>query len=249
MSPVSSGQDDAAGPFRRDGRRARGLVPGRTLGCSRAGAPPSPRGRVAGGGPRSCGRWEGLESAAATLDGWSGGRALLVIDDLHALEGTAAEGAIGRFVDYAPAWLAVLVGTRVVPDFNLSRLRVSGELLEIGSDDLRFRAWEVEQLFREFYREPVPPAELAVLARRTEGWAAGLQLFHLATRGNRPRTGGACCRASGRAAGSCASISPAMSSLSCPTTCGGSSSTPASWVVSAGAVRPTARTAGQRARP
>ena len=80
--------------------------------------------------PGLAGDWEGLESAAATLDGWSGGRALLVIDDLHALEGTAAEGAIGRFVDYAPAWLAVLVGTRVVPDFNLSRLRVSGELLE-----------------------------------------------------------------------------------------------------------------------
>ena len=33
------------------------------------------------------------------------------------------------------------------------------------------------------YHDPVPPGDLAVLARRTEGWAAGLQLFHLATRG------------------------------------------------------------------
>ena len=66
---------------------------------------------------------------------------------------------------------------------NLPRLRVSGELLELGPDDLRFRAWEVEQLFRDVYHDPVLPGDLAVLARRTEGWAAGLQLFHLATRG------------------------------------------------------------------
>jgi DNA-binding SARP family transcriptional activator len=41
----------------------------------------------------------------------------------------------------------------------------------------------VEQLFRDVYHDPVLPVDLAVLARRTEGWAAGLQLFHLATRG------------------------------------------------------------------
>ncbi len=66
-------------------------------------------------------------------------------------------------------------------------MRVSGALLEIGSEDLRFRSWEVERLFRDFYREPLPPEELAELARRTEGWAAGLQLFHLATRGKSPQ--------------------------------------------------------------
>jgi DNA-binding SARP family transcriptional activator len=127
--------------------------------------------------------WRRVEDAAAALDAWTGGRALLIVDDLHALEGTAAEAALGRLVDYAPPWLSFLAATRVLPGFNLSRLRVSGELLEINGDDLRFRAWEVERLFRDFYADPVPPSDLAVLARRTEGWAAGLQLFHLATRG------------------------------------------------------------------
>ncbi len=107
----------------------------------------------------------------------------LVIDDGHALEGTAAETALGRFVDYAPPWLAIVIAARVPPTINLPRLRVSGELLELGQDDLRFRAWEVEELFRDVYHDPIPPADLAVLARRTEGWAAGLQLFHLATQG------------------------------------------------------------------
>jgi DNA-binding SARP family transcriptional activator len=127
--------------------------------------------------------WRTIEDAAAALEQWSGGRALLVVDDAHGLEGTAAELALGRFVQYAPPWLAIIVGSRLAPGFNLSRLRVSGELIEIGPDDLRFRAWEVERLFSDHYGDPVPPDDLAVLARRTEGWAAGLQLFHLATRG------------------------------------------------------------------
>ena len=130
------------------------------------------------------GGWATIEDAGRALV--ANGRSapvLLVIDDFYALEDTAAEAAFGRLVDWAPAWLTLVLASRVAPGLNLSRLRVSGDLLEIGTDDLRFRAWEVEQLFRDVYHDPVPPADLAVLARRTEGWAAGLQLFHLATHG------------------------------------------------------------------
>jgi DNA-binding SARP family transcriptional activator len=128
-------------------------------------------------------RWDSIEAAARALETWGGRRALLVIDDLHTLEDSPAELALERLIDYAPPNITFLIGSRALPGFNVSRLRVSGALLEIGSEDLRFRSWEVERLFRDFYREPLPPEELAELARRTEGWAAGLQLFHLATRG------------------------------------------------------------------
>ncbi|HSR24648.1 MAG TPA: AAA family ATPase, partial [Candidatus Eisenbacteria bacterium] len=131
------------------------------------------------------GGWTTVEDAARALQTWPGPRALLVVDDLHALEGTPAEAALERLIDYAPS-LHFLAASRVQPGFNLPRLRVSGGLLEIGGDDLRFRSWEVERLFRDFYQDPLPPVELATLARRTEGWAAGLQLFHLATRGKAP---------------------------------------------------------------
>jgi DNA-binding SARP family transcriptional activator len=127
--------------------------------------------------------WNSVETAARALETWSGKRALLVIDDLHTLEDSPAELALERLIDYAPSTITFLIGSRSLPGFNLSRLRVSGQLLEIGSEDLRFRSWEVERLFRDFYRSPLPPEELAELARRTEGWAAGLQLFHLATQG------------------------------------------------------------------
>src|SRR6266498_4620720 len=61
--------------------------------------------------------------------------------------------------------------------------RWPGRRALLVADDLRFRSWEVEHLFHHFYREPLPPEDVASLARRTEGWAAGLQLFHLATQG------------------------------------------------------------------
>jgi DNA-binding SARP family transcriptional activator len=131
--------------------------------------------------------WDSVETAARALESWAGRRAVLIIDDLHTLEDSPAERTLERLIDYAPPSITFLIGSRALPGFNLSRLRVSGSLLEIGSEDLRFRSWEVERLFRDFYRAPLPPEELAELARRTEGWAAGLQLFHLATRGKSPQ--------------------------------------------------------------
>jgi DNA-binding SARP family transcriptional activator len=128
------------------------------------------------------GPWTTLADAAASLENGITAPALLVIDDAHTIEGTPAETLLERFIDYAPEPLAVLIASRSQPHFNLPRLRVSGRVVELGVDDLRFRTWEVEQLFRDFYGQPLGPHELAELARRTDGWAAGLHLFHLATR-------------------------------------------------------------------
>lgn len=133
--------------------------------------------------PGLAGGWSKVDDVVASLDRWSGARALLAIDDFHSLWGTEAEAAVERLLSLLPPSVVVLAATRRAPGFNLPRLLVSGHLLELGPEDLRFRPWEVERLFRDFYGEPMLPQELAELARRTHGWAAGLQLFHLATRG------------------------------------------------------------------
>jgi len=127
--------------------------------------------------------WETVEDAASALEAWRGDRVLLVIDDLHTIEGTDAEVCLDRLLQCAPSSLVVVAATRTAPRFNVPRLRVSGDVLELGPDDLRFRSWEVERLYRDVYRQDIGPEELAELARRTDGWAAGIQLFHLATRG------------------------------------------------------------------
>ena len=104
-----------------------------------------------------------------------------MVDDVHLLEGSDAELALADLVRRLPARMRLLIASRVNLALDLSRLRVSGQLVEIGPDDLRFRAWEVEELFRDVYRDPLIPEDVATLARRTAGWAAYLQLFHLAT--------------------------------------------------------------------
>jgi DNA-binding SARP family transcriptional activator len=131
------------------------------------------------------GGWTSVEVATAALERWRGSQALLVVDDLHALHDSPAEHELERLLAYLPSGLVLLAASRATPSFNLSRMRVADELLEIGADDLRFRSWEVERLFRDVYREPLAPEDLAELTRRTDGWAAGLQLFHLATEGRR----------------------------------------------------------------
>lgn len=134
--------------------------------------------------PGLAGGWQTVEHAVADLEGLRrDDEVLLALDDLHVLAGTAAEDALERLLDLAPTWLQVAATCRQPPAWNLSRQRVSGALLEIGAEDLRFRSWEVERLFTELYGEPLPPGDIALLTRGLEGWAAGFQLFHLSTRG------------------------------------------------------------------
>ncbi len=117
--------------------------------------------------------------------------AQLIVDDLHELAGSGAEEALESFLLLRPRKIQVALGSRRPPRINTSRMIVSGELTQIDGEDLRFRSWEVEELFRAVYGAPLSPEASAALTRRTGGWAAGLQLFHLATaqlsRGDRER--------------------------------------------------------------
>ena len=112
--------------------------------------------------------------------------ALLVVDDVHVLGGTAAEAVLERLVLLSPAQLVLLLGGRRQPAVNLARGELRGAVL-VTADELRFRSWEVERLFRDHYGAPLPPDDAALLSRRTEGWAAALHLFHLSTRHRGPR--------------------------------------------------------------
>ena len=106
---------------------------------------------------------------------------VLIVDDLHVIEDTPALALFGEILARLPRNIRTLIGSRCVPGIDLTRLRLDDDIVEVGSDDLRFRSWEMEQLFAEEYATWLPPKELSRLARATDGWAAGLKLFHLAT--------------------------------------------------------------------
>jgi ATP/maltotriose-dependent transcriptional regulator MalT len=129
--------------------------------------------------------WETIDEAIDALVDLSNPIGIAV-DDVHTLTGTAAERALRQLIEDAPEPLHIVLAGRREPGFDLSVVRMMGQLLMIESDDLRFRSWEAEQLFRDLYETWLRPDDIARLARRVEGWAAGLQMFHLAARGLSP---------------------------------------------------------------
>jgi DNA-binding SARP family transcriptional activator len=111
---------------------------------------------------------------------------LLVVDDFHELEGSESERYLVWLIESAPACLRILIAGRRWPALDIRELRMSGESSVIDAEDLQFRSWEVERLFRKIYEEPLRPEDAAALTRRTGGWAAGLAMFRLLTAGRSP---------------------------------------------------------------
>lgn len=111
---------------------------------------------------------------------------ILILDDVHMLAQESALRVVQDIVLTMPANTSVLLGSRRMPELDLVHSEISVNPVLLGGDDLRFRSWEVESLFREVYGEPLLPDEAAALARHTSGWAAALHLFHLSTTGQPP---------------------------------------------------------------
>lgn len=111
------------------------------------------------------------------------GGAALIVDDYHLIDGQPDVRALMReVVLQAPERLSIVFLSRRRPALPIARLRALGEIAELSTDDLRFTADETDRLFRETYGRPLDTDVLSDLARRTEGWAASLQLVHTALR-------------------------------------------------------------------
>ncbi|HLL64145.1 MAG TPA: BTAD domain-containing putative transcriptional regulator [Micromonosporaceae bacterium] len=126
-------------------------------------------------------QWPTPEAALADLEGALDGPVLLILDDLHGAQADAVRTVVGPLLEYQPDQLRIILGSRRTPDLDIARRRLAGSMIELDADALRFRTWEVDELFRECHDVRLRPREISALTQRTAGWAAGLQLFHLAT--------------------------------------------------------------------
>jgi LuxR family maltose regulon positive regulatory protein len=117
----------------------------------------------------------------------AGQGAVLILDDFHLVDESPDVRLIVReLVARAPERLSIVFVSRRAPTIPLARLRASGEIAEIGTDDLRFDASETARLFTDAYGRDLEPDVLADVAARTEGWAASLQLVNAALRDRSP---------------------------------------------------------------
>jgi LuxR family transcriptional regulator, maltose regulon positive regulatory protein len=102
-------------------------------------------------------------------------RTFLVIDDLHELTSPDALLQLTRLLERLPRHVHAILATRRDLRMRLHKLRLSGDLAEIRSADLRFTLEETRELL-EASGITLSAAGAALLHQRTEGWAAGLRL-------------------------------------------------------------------------
>ncbi|MEV1156172.1 LuxR C-terminal-related transcriptional regulator [Micromonospora chokoriensis] len=126
-------------------------------------------------------RPEHLEALAASLAA-ADRPVLLILDDLHRVADPAALTGLEFLLRHAEQRLRLVIGARAGLHLPLHRLRLAGELTEIGPDELAFTDDEVADLLTA-HGAALPAAAVHRLRERTGGWPAALRIAALAVRG------------------------------------------------------------------
>ncbi len=109
---------------------------------------------------------------------------VLVLDDISVITGSEALIGLDELIRHEPAGLRLLLVGRSAPGLGLARLRLAGELAEIGAADLACTSEETSAYF-DMLGRPLRPTEREEVLRRTEGWLAGLRLAVLSEQADR----------------------------------------------------------------
>ncbi len=111
---------------------------------------------------------------------------LLILDDFHRVHQV---GEIIQILDWLlehlPPHLHIVIATR--QSFQspaINSLRVKGNLLEIGKEELKFTTEEIAELFQTQYGIQINESEVLKLHEKTEGWAIGLQMVWQSVQSN-----------------------------------------------------------------
>lgn len=108
---------------------------------------------------------------------------LLVLDDYQFINNPAIHEALTFLLDHAPENLHLVISTRSDPPVPLSRMRARGQLSEIRVEDLRFTTTEATRFLNQVFGLDLSHELVTKLEKRTEGWAAGLQLAAVSMQG------------------------------------------------------------------
>lgn len=111
----------------------------------------------------------------------------LVLDDYQVIDNPVIHQSLAWLLDNLPEGMHLLITTRQDPPLPLARLRVRDELNEIRAAELRFAEAEARVFFNEIMHLDLSDAEVQAIERRTEGWAAAIQLSALSLRGHADR--------------------------------------------------------------
>lgn len=106
-----------------------------------------------------------------------------ILDDWQYVNAaTEVRGLWNQILRDAPPTCRFVFASRAKPKLQFARFKTHGGYAELRTDSLRFTESEIADLFRDVYEDPLQPAEIIELERRTEGWAASLQLVEVSLR-------------------------------------------------------------------
>lgn len=109
---------------------------------------------------------------------------ILILDDYHLVVSRAINEQLAFVINRMPANLHLVLSTRSDPILPLPRLRASGVLTELRTDDLRFEPKEAADFLNRVLGLHLSEVDVELLHARTEGWAAGLYLAALSLAGS-----------------------------------------------------------------
>ncbi len=104
---------------------------------------------------------------------------ILVLDDFHLIKSQDLHSGVNYFIDHLPPQIHLVIITREDPPLPLPQMRAKGQMFELRARDLHFTIDESAQFLNRKMGLNLQPQEIAILERRTEGWAVGLQMAAL----------------------------------------------------------------------
>lgn len=107
------------------------------------------------------------------------GEMVLVLDDYHVIENKEVHRSLLFFLDRLPEQVHVCLISRKEPPFPIGRLRAIGQCVQIEISEIKFTREEIAAYWSLQAEGPPGKETLRLLAERTEGWIAGLQLAML----------------------------------------------------------------------
>ncbi|MAT42134.1 MAG: hypothetical protein CL609_07315 [Anaerolineaceae bacterium] len=111
-------------------------------------------------------------------------RLIFIFDDYHLIQNPQIHEIIENLINHMPLGIHLILTTRSDPPLPLARLRVRSLLTEIRAKDLSFDQRETKHFLNHAMQLNLEDEMISVLEKRTEGWAAGLQLAGLALQSN-----------------------------------------------------------------
>lgn len=111
-------------------------------------------------------------------------KVILVIDDYHVIESKQIQEILAFLLDNLPPHMHLVISGRSDPPISLARFRVSQQMNEFRSDDLRFEKEEVAAYLNDIMKLQLSDDDICSLESKTEGWIASLHLAAISLQAN-----------------------------------------------------------------